>query len=341
MIRYLKGNILESDAQALVNTVNTIGIMGKGIALQFKKAFPENYKAYIKACKNKEIDIGKLFVFKEKTLLSEKIIINFPTKKDWRNPSEYEYIEKGLDDLIRVIKEYNIQRIALPPLGAGSGGLVWEKVKKIIEEKLGNLDIEIFVYEPTIEIEEKLKKERVKLTDARALMLYVLYELVKQGAYVSEFSAEKICYFLQKFGGEEYFKLKFRPNFYGPYSGKIKYVLNYLNGSYIMGYSGMSKKPFDPILLVTDGYNDVINYVQSRDKLKNIAEKTIQFLDGFFSDFALELLSTVDWIMKEKNTCDFETIKNEIANWNYKKRSKFSNDKFIQIAINHIKNFKG
>ncbi|MEJ5306711.1 MAG: macro domain-containing protein [candidate division WOR-3 bacterium] len=339
MIKFTTGNILESEAQALVNTVNTVGVMGKGIALQFKKSFPDNFNAYAKACKSKEIEIGKMFVFKENTLSGEKIIINFPTKKDWRKPSEYEYIEKGLDDLIRVIKEYNIKSIAIPPLGAGSGGLLWEKVKTIIQNKLGSLDIDIFVYEPSREIQEKLKKERVKLTDARALMLYVLYELVRQGEYVSEFSAEKVCYFLQKFGAEEYFKLTYKPNFYGPYSGKVRYVLNYLNGSYIMGYSDITKKPFEPLLLIADRYDEVNRYIQSNKKLQNIAQKTIQFLDGFFSDFALELLSTVDWIMKEKQTDNFDVIKQEITNWNYKKRSKFSNDKYIQIAIEHIKNF--
>ncbi|MEM4711408.1 MAG: macro domain-containing protein, partial [Candidatus Woesearchaeota archaeon] len=199
MITHIKGNILESNAQALVNPVNTVGVMGKGIALRFKKAFPENFKAYVKACKNKEIDIGKLFVFKENTIKGEKIIINFPTKKDWRKPSEYEYIEKGLDNLIRIIKEHNIKSIAIPPLGCGQGGLLWAKVKKMIDEKLSSLDIDVYVYEPTSEIKEQLSKEKVKLTDARALLLYVLYDLVRHGEFVSEFSAEKVCYFLQKF----------------------------------------------------------------------------------------------------------------------------------------------
>lgn len=133
--------------------------MGKGLALQFKKAFPENFKAYVKACKNKEIDIGKLFIFKENTPQGEKIIINFPTKKHWRNPSKYEYIEKGLDNLTKIITEHNIKSIAIPPLGCGQGGLLWKKVKKMIDEKLSSLDIDIYVYEPTSEIKEQLSKK--------------------------------------------------------------------------------------------------------------------------------------------------------------------------------------
>jgi len=278
-----------------------------------------------------------LFVTKENTIAGEKIIINFPTKKDWRTPSEYEYIEKGLDDLLRIINEYEIKSIALPPLGAGSGGLIWEKVKKIIEEKLKDLDIDIYVYEPTAAIKEEMKAERVKLTDARALMLYVLYDLVNQGEFVSEFSAEKVCYFLQKFGAEQYFNLQYSPKYYGPYSGKVRYVLNYLSGSYLMGYSDLNKKPFDPLLLVTDGYDSVKDYVESKPELYKIAKETINFLDGFYSDFALELLSTIDWIMKEKNTDDINMIKKELNSWSNRKRTIFSDDKYIEIAVKHLK----
>jgi len=254
MINYVTGNILDSKAQAIVNTVNTVGVMGKGIALQFKKAYPNNYKTYSIACKKEEVNVGKMFVTTDSNLSSgEKIIINFPTKQHWRKPSEYIYIEDGLNDLVNVIKLNKIKSIAIPPLGAGNGGLKWEKVKKIIEEKLGHLDIEIFVFEPSSQIVEKLKKERVKLTDARALLLFVLYDLVKNGEFVSEFSSEKVSYFLQRFGAKKYFKLQFTPNFYGPYSGKVRFVLNALNGSYVMGYSDMNKKPFEPLTLVAVG----------------------------------------------------------------------------------------
>jgi len=158
MITYITGNILASNAQALINTVNTVGIMGKGLALQFKDAYPSNFTAYQKACKQGDIAIGKLFVTIDQNLKSgEKIIINFPTKKDWRNPSEYIFIEQGLDDLVKIIKKQNIKSVAIPPLGAGLGGLKWEKVKKIIEQKLTNLDVEIIVYEPNNNIKEQFE----------------------------------------------------------------------------------------------------------------------------------------------------------------------------------------
>ncbi len=337
MIKYLTGNILESNAEALVNTVNTVGVMGKGIALQFKKAYHNNYKAYVEACKKNEITIGKVFVVKDSNLRSEeKFIINFPTKKDWRKPSEYSFIDSGLVDLVRVINEYQIKSIAIPPLGAGNGGLEWSKVRKIIEQKLGNLDIEILVYEPTLFIKEQLKKERVRLTDARALLLYVLYDLVKNGEYVSEFSSEKICYFLQRFGAKKYFNLNFSPNFYGPYSGKVRYVLYALNGSYLMGYSDMNKKPFEPLFLVPDGYDIVKNHIESNPELCAIAKKTTNFLTGFYSDFALELLSSIDFIAINNNSFEKKLINEQLENWSNRKRSLFSNPRYIDISVKQL-----
>lgn len=337
MIHYITGNILDSKAQALINTVNTMGVMGKGIALQFKKEYPNNYRAYEKACKLGEVEVGKMFVTEDSSTSSgAKIIINFPTKTSWRKPSEYQYIEEGLDSLITEIKERKIKSIAIPPLGAGNGGLNWEKVKTLIEKKLQHLDIDIYVYEPTLQIQEHLKKERAKLTDARALLLYVLYDLVSNGEYVSEFSSEKVCYFLQKFGAKKYFKLTFEPKFYGPYSGKVRFVLNAINGSYLMGYSDMDKKPFEPLTLVPDAYLDVKNHVENNSELLIIANKTIVFLSGFYSDFALELLSSIDYIATKENTLDKEIITQGLEKWNNRKRSLFSNPKYLEVSLRHL-----
>jgi O-acetyl-ADP-ribose deacetylase (regulator of RNase III) len=337
MIQYITGNILDSNAQALVNTVNTMGVMGKGIALQFKKAYPNNYKAYEKACKADKLQVGKMFVTVDRNTISgEKTIINFPTKTSWKKPSEYKYIEDGLENLVDVINNKNIKSIAIPPLGSGNGGLNWERVKKIIEEKLINLDIDIYVYEPSLQIQEHLVKERVKLTDARALLLYVLYDLVKNGEYVSEFSSEKVCYFLQKFGAKKYFKLAFEPNFYGPYSGKVRFVLNAINGSYLMGYSDMNKKPFEPLTLVPDAYEAVKNHIESNIELLEIAKKTIIFLQGFYSDFALELLSSIDYISTKENTLDKRAISKGLEKWSDRKRSLFSNPKYLEISLKHL-----
>lgn len=339
MIHYTTGNLLESDAEALVNTVNTVGVMGKGIALQFKNMFPNNFKLYAKACKNNELNIGQLLVTEEETLLTgKKIIINFPTKTNWRLPSEYQYIESGLTELIKVIKERNIKSIAIPPLGSGNGGLDWNKVNQIMEKHLSDLDCNIYIYEPTAVIQEALKKERVKLTPARAMLLSVLYELVRNGEFVSEFSSEKIAYFLQRFGAKEAFKLEFQPNFYGPYSGKVKHVLYYLNGSYIMGYSSKDKKPFEELSLVPDAETDVNNFLNrpENSEYKRTVDKTKSFLTGFYSAFGLELLSTIDFIISEKKNTTQAAIVKELEGWSNRKKTLFNNERFIQVALNNL-----
>ncbi len=338
MIHYTKGNILESDATALVNTVNLVGIMGKGIALQFKNQFPNNYVLYREACKNKTIDIGKLFVTQEQSVFGLKTIINFPTKRDWRKPSEYTYIEKGLEDLIRVIEEYKITSIAIPPLGAGNGGLNWEKVKKMVENKLSPLDIDIIVYEPTSHIVEKMRAERVKLTPARVLLLDVLFDLVRHGEYVSEFSSEKVCYFLQRFGAKEMFRLEYTPQYYGPYSGKVRYVLNALNGSYIMGYSDMDKKPFESLSLVPDCYDEIKTLINNDVTIKEISQKTKSFLSGFYSDFGLELLSSIDFLMCQFGVLSVGEIYDKLSQWSHRKGKLFNDQKYIEIARTHLLN---
>jgi len=344
MINYKTGNLLDSEAEALVNTVNTVGVMGKGIALQFKNMFPNNFKAYSNACKNNELKIGQLLVTEETSLLTgKKIIINFPTKTNWRLPSEYKYIEKGLAELIKVIKTRNIKSIAIPPLGAGNGGLNWNRVKQILEHYLSKIDCEVFIYEPNATVKEVLKKERVKLTPARAMLLSVLYELVYNGEFVSEFAAEKVAYFLQRFGAKETFKLEFQPNFYGPYSGKVKHVLYYLNGSYIVGYSSKDKRPFEELGIVRDAEKEVNDFLNKPENAehKAVVEKTKKFLSGFYSPFGLELLSTIDFIITEKNIDTQEDIMRELENWSNRKRTLFTNPRFVQVATQNIKSHIG
>jgi len=336
MLKFTTGNLLESEAEALVNTVNTVGVMGKGIALQFKNQYPNNYKAYAKACKDGNFKIGDLLVVEEESLLGgKKTIINFPTKTDWRKPSEYIYIEEGLKKLVEVINDKNIQSVAIPPLGAGNGGLVWEKVKSMIQYYLRNIDAEITIFQPNAAIEEVLKTERVKLTPARAMLLAVLFDLVRNGEFVSEFSAEKIAYFLQRFGAKDIFKLEYSANFYGPYSGKVKHVLYYLNGSYVTGYSAKDKKPFEEIGLRANTEKEINAFLNSPEniKYKSIVDKTKDFLRGFYSPFGLELLSTIDYIMETQKTKDVDIIINELEKWSERKKG-FA--KFIKIATENI-----
>jgi len=340
MIQYIEGNLLESNAQALVNTVNTKGVMGKGIALQFKNQFPENYKVYFKACNENKVETGQLFITEQTTMFGKQYIVNFPTKTHWRKPSEYSYIESGLIQLEKFIKEKQIQSIAIPLLGSGNGGLDWNKVKLILEKHLHNLECQVFIYEPNYTVKEALKHERVKMTPERAMLLSVLYDLVSNGEFVSEFSAEKTAYFLQRFGEKQYFNLQYKPDFYGPYSGKVKHVLYYLNGSYICGYSTKDRKPFQEIGIIPDGKQEVENYIDTHeDKLLiEITNKTKEFLKGFYSSFALELLSTIDYVITEKNIKNVDEIIEHLNSWSNRKKTMFTNPRFIDIALLKLQN---
>jgi len=143
------GNLLESDTEALVNTVNTVGVMGKGIALQFRKAYPEVYLQYKRACDAGEVRSGRMLVTPTERLVGPRVVINFPTKRHWRSRSKLEDIEAGLDDLVRVIQEHEISSIAMPPLGCGNGGLAWREVRPILDKELGRLnDVCVVIYEP-------------------------------------------------------------------------------------------------------------------------------------------------------------------------------------------------
>lgn len=149
MIELICGNILKADTEAVVNTVNCVGVMGKGLALQFKKAFPENFKAYEGACRHREIQPGRLFVFETGHILNPRYTVNFPTKRHWRDRSHYEDIVVGSKALVAEVRNRNIHSIAIPPLGCGLGGLDWETVRAIIEEAFSVApDAHIRLFEP-------------------------------------------------------------------------------------------------------------------------------------------------------------------------------------------------
>lgn len=350
MIRFVKGDLLQSEAQALVNTVNTVGVMGKGIALQFREAFPDNYNIYRKACKEKKLKTGDLLITEEQNIFgNNKIIINFPTKTHWKLPSEYAYIVSGLKSLKKAISHRNIKSVAIPPLGSHNGGLDWQIVRKIIIEELKDLDCEILLYEPNQAIADKMKEERVKLTPARAMLIILLADLCRFGEFPSTFAAEKIVYFLQKFGAKEYFKINFKPYLYGPYSeGKIAHVLYHLNGSYIMGMTAMDNKPFEYFSLTDDAERDAKSFLDcyNSPEIYHICKQTMTFLHPFYSNLSLEVLSTTDfilentpnlqdWRQQDSNSLLFSVV-SEIEKMSSRKKNLLKPE-FVSKAISHLK----
>ena len=349
MITFVTGDLLTDTAQALVNTVNTVGVMGKGIALQFKEQFPENFNIYRKACKEGNVAIGRILVTEVSRLDGTKLIVNFPTKTTWRKPSEYEYIERGLQNLKNKIRDLNIQSIAIPPLGSHNGGLDWHRVKAMIIEQLGDLDCDIRIYEPSEAIIERMKAERVRLTPARAMLLDVLCDIVAYGEFISVFAAEKVVYFLQRLGAESEFNIKFERGYYGPYSGgKIAHVLYYLNGSYLRGMAGMQNKPFDEIWMLAETRDLVQDYLNQsgNSQYQVIANRTKDFLRGYYSNYSLELLSTVDYILHyDKLESGFNVLSKEeqnkvindnISHWNSRKQRLFNGSRHIPQILEHL-----
>jgi O-acetyl-ADP-ribose deacetylase (regulator of RNase III)/uncharacterized protein YwgA len=338
MLYLTKGDIFQSKAEALVNTVNTVGVMGKGIALQFKEAFPVNNKKYIEACKNKELFPGKLLaIWDTNLLLGRKLIINFPTKIHWRHPSKYEYIEKGLAALRELLETEKVKSIAIPPLGCGHGGLDWIKVRPMIESYLQGLPHDIYLFEPNEHIKEVLQKnetkKEVKLTPARAQLLYALFAYESLGEYSSLFAANKLAYFLQRMG--QPLKLNFTPHLYGPYAIGVEKVLYALNGVYIKGLEQGNTKPFEPLQLNYEKWSEVKNYVekelesQDADRLKNL----IHLINGFSSELSLEILATTDFILRDNPSLSLEGVMNAI--WKNRKKELFK-EEYVSIAYKHL-----
>jgi O-acetyl-ADP-ribose deacetylase (regulator of RNase III) len=343
MIKVVEGDMMQSRAEALVNTVNTVGVMGKGIALQFKEAFPSNNKAYIEACKNKTLEIGKLLVeWDENLQLGRKLIINFPTKSHWRYPSKYEYIEKGLIALRELLQNEKIKSIAIPPLGSGNGGLDWNKVKPMIVQSLNGLDTEIMIYEPNEAIKVTLQKQEVKkeikLTPARASLLYALFAFESIGEYSSLFAANKLAYFLQRKGQK--LNLDFKSHHYGPYAIGVEKVLYHLNGVYLKGMEQGNTKPFEPLRLNYEKWSEIKQYIDeelSFDDAQRV-KSLIHFLAGFTSELSLEILATVDFIIAQNPHYNIDDVMKSIANWNVRKKNLFQIE-HVQSSFNYLKNY--
>ncbi len=350
MIHYKQGNLLEADVDALVNTVNTVGVMGKGIALMFKERFPKNMQAYARACKAGEVVTGRMFVTQTNELMGPKWIVNFPTKQHWRAKSKMAWIEQGLVDLRRFILDNHIKSIAIPPLGAGNGGLNWQEVKPKIELTLAELpDVDVWVYEPTAKYQNVAKKSGVnQLTPARALIAELVRRYWILGIECSFLEIQKLAWFLQRSieqkGLNNELKLRFAAKNYGPYANNLVHLLDALDGSYLQSDKRIPDcGPLD-VIAFNDAKKEFVQaYLNSeaKDYLPAL-ENASQVIDGFESPFGLELLSTVDWLVVNEG-CDLtlESVKIGISKWPAgepwaKRKCLLFDDKSLQIAINRL-----
>jgi len=342
-MQYKIGDLLEAETEALVNTVNTVGIMGKGIALQFKERFPYNFKVYADACKKGLVKPGKLLVVKENSLDGNRIIINFPTKTEWFRKSQYNYIEEGLQELAKVIEEYQIKSIAIPPLGCGNGGLRWEKVKPLMDKYLGHLkNVNVTVFEPNDAVKEILQKQAIKkdveLRPGRAMLLYALYRYERLGEVASIFAANKLAYFLQQSG--ENLKLQFVPYTYGPYAQAVEKVLYTLNGKYLNGMEQMKAKPFEPLKLNWEKFDEVELYIKtslSAEQQQRLND-LFKVIDGFESTLSLEILASIHYLLSLDSKLSQSDLLSKIQSWNERKKNLIK-EEYIGIALEHLSNY--
>lgn len=326
MIRVIEGNLLTSKAEALVNTVNTEGVMGKGIALQFKQAFPEVFEAYAADCKAGRVKIGKMHVVDLGGLVGgPRWVINFPTKKHWRSRSKIGDIEAGLVDLVAVVARLGIKSIAIPPLGCGHGGLKWEDVRPRIEEAFASLPIDVLLYPPTHtpsarEMPNRTEKPAMTIGRAALIGLVSRYQRALLDPLVTLLEIHKLMYFLQEAG--QPLRLKYEAGKFGPYATNLRQVLIRLEGHFLSGYGDGSDNPLKPIDLVDDADRAAENYLAEHTEVLERIERVASLIEGYEDSYGLELLSSMHWVMCRDPSAraSVDAAVDAVQEWNVRKR---------------------
>ncbi len=334
MLHLLSGDILQANAEALVNTVNCVGVMGRGIALQFRKAFPENFKVYETACSRKEVRPGRMLTFDTGLLTRPRYVINFPTKRHWRGKSRIEDIDSGLEALVREVRERGIASIAVPPLGCGLGGLDWSDVRpRIMKAFEGLPDVEVFVFGPSgaPAPEEMIKRGDIpSMTPGRAALieLMVRYREAVLDPFVSLLEIHKLMYLMQEAG--EPLRLKFEKGVYGLYAKNLRHVLNELEGHFLTGYGDAADKPELPIELLANARDAAGKLLAGHPETRARFDRVASLIHGFETAHGMELLSTVHWVATREGACGPEEAIAKTHAWNQRKR--IFDDRQVRLA---------
>src|SRR5258708_11925856 len=304
MIELAKGNLMQAPVEALVNTVNTAGVMGRGIALQFKQAHPAMFRAYEAACKAGQVTLGKMHVFDLGGLVGgPRWIINFPTKGHWRAASRIKDIESGLQDLIATIRRLGIRSIAIPPLGCGNGGLTWSDVRPRIEAAFAAVpDVRVLLYPPGPAPDAAAmpnRTERPNMTMGRAALILLIDRYLKGllDPFISLLEIHKLMYFMQEAG--QPLKLKYEAKPFGPYARNLRQVLICLETHYTQGYGDGKDKPATPIHLLPGAVEEASAFLREDSEALARIDRVAALIEGFEDPFGLELLSTVHWVMRD------------------------------------------
>jgi O-acetyl-ADP-ribose deacetylase (regulator of RNase III) len=321
MIEFKTGDILRADVEALVNTVNCVGIMGRGIALQFKNDFPENFKAYEAACEREEVQPGKMFVFETRTLTNPKFIINFPTKRHWKGKSRMEDIDSGLKALVDEIRTRSIRSIAIPPLGSGLGGLNWADVRpRIVEALRGLNDLQVIVFEPNSAPVATKSREVPNMTAGRAALVVLMHRYLGglMDPFVTLIEIQKLMYFMQEAG--EPLRLNYIKHHYGPYADNLRHVLTKIEGHLVSGYHDGGDAPEKQLELVPGAVKDAESFLAADGDTRGRFDRVGKLVEGFETPFGLELLATVHWVVRHENATSAEDAVSKVYAWNDRKK---------------------
>ncbi len=337
MIDYAQGNVLEARVEALVNTVNTVGVMGKGVALQFRHAFPENYTFYQKACKRGDVQPGKMLVFETGRFTEPRYVVNFPTKRHWKEKSRLEYIDSGLHDLVNVVKVKHIRSIAIPALGCGNGGLDWDDVRPRIVAAFDDLpEVHVLLYAPAGSPDPEtmqIATSRPNLTPGRAAMIALMHLYALPGYRLSMLEIQKLAYFLQVAG--QPLRLSFTRGRYGPYAETLHHVLQRIEGHYIRGYGDRSQAASMYLLAGAD--KEAQDYLHEHPDVDQRLQRVAHLIEGFETPYGLELLATVHWLASDTPdvACDSDVAIQAVHGWNERKKKMFQPE-HIRIAWNRL-----
>lgn len=316
MLRFVTGNILESDSQCLVNTVNCEGYMGKGIAYQFKLNFPENNKDYVKTCNSGDLAIGKIHHFKEK----DKWIFNFPTKDEWRRKSKIEYIEAGLPRLIELVHSLDIKSISIPPLGCGNGGLKWVEVRDVIIAHLKPISnsVYIYIYEPSHSYKAK-PVEVPKINFSHLVLMRIKLDLEK----FNKLRLQKSAFYVNLFLGSKYFK--FEKHKYGPYAHSID-ILSKNIKEFQDYYNVDTEKAIE--IALTIATSEAVD--RRMHDFECSIKKSTSFVNKIKNDLELEFLSTICSILEDRDNLSVDDIYEAICSWSHEKAMKFTRKNVLE-----------
>ena len=350
MITFTGGNLLEADAEAFVDTVNTVGVMGKGIALMFRERFADNYRLCSAACKAGEVRTGQMFVTEVLELDGPRWIVNFPTKRHCRSPSRIEWIAEGLQGLRRFLIDQRVSSVAVPPLGAGNGGLPWVDVREMIAVALEDVDTRVLVYEPSDRYLNARETRGVEeLTPARALITELVRRYRTMGVSCSLMEIQKLAWFLERAIESPAVPrsptdLRFEAHRYGPYAQRLVHLLDHLDGSYLQCERRLADAgPWD-LIWFDDARGDMLEDYLRREAGDYLGalDRATSVIDGFESPFGLELLATVDWLLcREKVSPELGAVREALCRWGggeeaAARKNRLFDDRALGVALEQL-----